>query len=84
MLKNSSTQIVTKLKNSNCEKLRIWNCDKTKRKQIVTKLKSPTMTKLNNFVRALQAWNCYKTKKKAKYQVVTQPNNYNCDKLKKL
>ena len=71
--KNSNTQIVMKLKNSNCDetqKLKLWKNSKT---QIVIKLKNSKVTKLKK----INLW------QKSKTQIVTKAElwqNSICDK----
>ena len=67
MWQHSKNQIVTKLKNFNCEKLKNSNCDKTQKlkmsqnskSQIVTKLKNSKCDKLN-FGTKLILWQHFK------------------------
>ena len=72
MWQNSKKQIVTKIKNSNCDKtqkLKLWTNSKT---QIVTKLKK-------------KETNCDKTQKlklwQDPYQIKTKLKNSNCDNI---
>ena len=83
MRQNLKTQIVTKLKNPNCEKLKKKpNIDKTKKNQTETKLKKS----LNcGKTQELKLWQNSKFFwQNLKDQIVTKLKNSNCAKLKKL
>ena len=66
---NSITEILTKLKNSNCDE----NFDKNQKLKLWQKSKTQIVTKLKNL-------NFYNSKT----QIVTKLKKLNCDKTKKL
>ena len=71
---NSKTQIVTELKNFNCDKtqkIKFWQYSKT---QIVTKLKNTNTDKTQK----LKLW------QNSKNLIVTKLKNSNCDQIKKI
>ena len=57
MWRNSTTQIVIKFKNSNCDKTQNSNCDKSKKTQIVTKLKNSNNEKNTQKLKLWLNWN---------------------------
>ena len=92
MRQNLKTQIVTKLKNPNCDKTKKSNIDKTKKNQTVTKKpklwqNSTTQTviklKKQQIVTKLERSNCDQTQKlklcKTKKNKLWQLKNLNCD-----